>query len=77
MKSIVNRPTEDRIEPTMEVPPMVNTDLRDKFAMAALTGIISKGTGYEDRIFERVAERAYLYADSMLEERRARRNLPE
>ena len=43
------------------------TTLRDQFAMAALTGILSK---HDNLLSERVAEIAFDYADAMLETRK-------
>jgi hypothetical protein len=41
--------------------------LRDQFAMAALTGILSK---HDNLLSERVAEIAFDYADAMMEARK-------
>ena len=39
--------------------------LRDQFAMAALTGMLMRSVGYEE-----TAEKAYKFADAMLEARK-------
>lgn len=45
-----------------------STELRDQFAMAALTGILSDLDSSGSKDF--IATRAYIYADAMLEARK-------
>lgn len=49
----------------------MTTDLRDQFAMAALTGLIAGGT--PDTVFVHVAKYAYEIADAMILARAPRR----
>ena len=44
--------------------------LRDQFAMAALTGLISRAP---DFMFPDLSQKAYRFADSMLEERKEKK----
>ena len=51
--------------PTTETP-----TLRDQFAMAALTGLISRAS---DFMFPDLSQKAYRFADAMLEARKEKR----
>ena len=53
---------------------MTEEDLRDCFAMFAMTGIIM--TGFDD-VVEKVAKDAYKMADAMLEARKPKENEDE
>lgn len=44
-------------------------ELRDRFAMAALSAFCSKWHNLDSKVTELVAEAAYAYADAMLKER--------
>ena len=60
---------------TVEIPMPRGEDLRDRFAMAALTGLLSASAGSIEDFGEQglFAANAYIVADAMLAERKKNR----
>lgn len=65
------RPYSGRSDYSLEFQEQTGMDLRDYFAAAALTGIISNSDGFTFKS-EIAASYAYEYADAMLKAREAR-----